>query len=321
MSGQRIPGRVEMPPPGQHEPQGQAQQREPGRVEEPTTAMPEQEAVVQPSGGQTLIKKPSLWRKATLMLLLSLFAWMLSSSFLRLLQLWHSHRWLALMLAVIGGLTLFYILRLLLSEWRASKRLDALVQRQSRFRQALQQDDMQLFNRQFAALRSQLEPVYPQQLADYRQDMQQRDTVAARMQLAENTWLRQLDERAGQLIRQEATMVGAAVAVVPHPLLDAVVVLWRSQRLIRQLGQLYGLQPTGLSSWKLLKMALLNTLVVGALDTASELLAEQAGYGVVETAVGKGTVQGVVMGQRMRRLGRQAQMLCRPWPKPDARQS
>lgn len=311
MSSPRQPGKVEMPT---QQPISEQEDiaRQPGRIQEAVAELADEQLPIKPQL-TAHTEQPSLWGKTLGFFLLSGFVWLLASILLSLLQLWDEQRWLAILLAAVSSLALLYFFRLLLSEWRASKRLDEVAQRQLLFASAKQGDDIELFNRQFAAVRQQLNKQYPQQLADYQQDMQQRDSVAAKMQLAENTWLAELDKQAQALIRQEAMTVGGAVALVPHPVLDAVVVLWRSQRMIRKLGQLYGLQPTGLSSWKLFKAAMLNTLLVGALDTASELLAEQTGYGVVETAVGKGAVQGVVMGQRMRRLGRQAQQLCRPW--------
>lgn len=310
MSNERIPGRVEVDT-------SDAQQeirpaREPGRVEDAVVAMAEEEDTVQaqPAPEQ---KGSSLWLKTLWLVLLTLAGWALVNSTLALLQLWQDYRWLALGLGALSLLSVLYLLRLLYSEWRASKRLDAVAQRQQVFEQARTGNDIAAFSRALDAGLRELQPLYPAQMDSYRDALPERDTVAARMQLAENTWLAELDRQAQALIKQEALTVGAAVALVPHPVLDGVIVLWRSQRLVRKLGQLYGLQPTGLSSWKLLKAALLNTLIVGALDTASELVAEQAGYGLVETTVGKGTVQGVVMNQRMRRLGRQAQQLCRPW--------
>lgn len=312
MTQDRIPGRVELE---QQSAAPEEKIREPGRVEQAVETMAEPQSAAAQLAVQP---KPSLWGRALVWLALSVLVWLLVSAALGLVQLWHAHWWLALGLAGLLLVTVVQLALVVLSEWRASKRLDLVAQRQQLFEQARQQDDLTLFSRQLASLREQLQPQYPQQLNDYQQELGSRDTVAARMQLAENTWLAELDRQAEALIKREALTVGTAVALVPHPLLDALVVLWRSQRMIRQLGQLYGLQPTGLSSWKLLKTAVLNSLLAGAVETASELLAEQAGYGMVETAVGKGAVQGVVMGQRMRRLGRQAQLLCRPWPKPVA---
>ena len=312
MNKQRVPGRVDINEP-QPPPQPQETRRRPGRVEEAVVAVAEENPATGPL--TTAGTGSSLWRTTLWLVLLGISCWILLKTAFAIVQLWQDYWWLASGLAVLAAVTLLCLLRLIFVEWRARKRLDEVQIRQQQFARARQTEDMQLYNNQLAAIGRQLDELYPQQMADFKQAQQQRETVAARMQLAENSWLAQLDQQAEKLIKQEAIGVGAAVALVPHPVLDALVVLWRSQRLVRQLGQLYGWQPTGLSSWALLKTALFNTMLVGALDTASELFAEQAGYSMMETAVGKGAVQGVVIGQRMRRLGMQAQQLCRPWQK------
>lgn len=309
MTDERIPGRIEMP--AVEAVVEEVAPREPGRIQEPVVAIAEDDSSSTENPRDTGM---SLWLKVLWMLLITSGAWLLVEAGLALQQLWNEHWWLATGLAVLTALTLVFVLRLVFVEWRASRRLDEVKVRQEQFLQARAEDDSARFSRALDKMLAELEPQYPEQLRRYREALPERESVAARMQLAENTWLAELDKRAEALIKQEALAVGAAVAIIPHPVLDGAIVLWRSQRLIRSIGALYGLQPTGLSSWKLLKMALLNTLVVGAVDTASEIVAEQAGYSVVETAVGKGAVQGMVMNQRMRRLGKQAQALCRPWP-------
>lgn len=308
---ERTPGRVEMADQAPETPE--AVEREPGKVDAATVAMADEQADKPRTEQRTL--GSSMWARAGKLVLITLGVWLLVKTGLSLWQLWQHYWWLALGLGALSAVALLYVLRAVYSEIQASKRLDVLAERQQLIAQALAQEDMLQFNQGIKPMLTELRQQYPTQLQQYQAALVDRETVASRMQLAENTWLAELDQRATQLINQEALTVGAGVALIPHPMFDAVLSLWRSLRLIRRLGEIYGLRPTGLSSWKLLKMTLINTLIAGSMETATELAAEQLGYGVVESAVGKGAVQGAVMAQRMRRLGRQAQQLCRPWQK------
>lgn len=313
MTTERIPGRVEVQVDEPTQPQTSA--RQPGRIEEATVALAEQA----PSTVERPSKKSatSVWARAGWMLLFTAAVWLLVSTGLSLWQLWQDFWWLALGLGGLSTAVLVFLVRAVHVEWQASKRLDAVAARQQQIGAALEHEDLLAFNQCLKPLLSELQQQYPERVQAYRDALVDRETVASRIQLAENTWLAELDKEAARLIKQEALTVGGGVALLPHPFFDALLVLWRSQRLIRRLGEVYGLRPTGLSSWKLLKMTLINTLIASSMETATELAAEQLGYGVAESAVGKGAVQGAVMAQRMRRLGRQAQRLCRPWRKAD----
>lgn len=311
MSTERIPGRVDVPTDASAAPE--TTEREPGKIDAVTVAIAEEATHVPQSKSKS---SPSVWARAGWLLLITVAVWLLVKTGLSLWQLWQDFWWLALGLGGLSVAALLYLLRAVYGEVQASKRLDAVAERQQQIAQALKQEDMLLFNQGLKPVLAELQQYYPEQVQSYQSALAERETVASRMQLAENTWLIELDKQATRLINQEALTVGGGVALIPHPMFDAMLALWRSQRLIRRLGEVYGLRPTGLSSWKLLKMTLINTLIAGSIETATELAAEQLGYGVVESAVGKGAVQGAVMAQRMRRLGRQAQQLCRPWQKP-----
>lgn len=311
MSTERIPGRVDVPTDASAAPE--TTEREPGKIDAVTVAIAEEATRVPQSKSKS---SPSVWARAGWLLLITVVVWLLVKTGLSLWQLWQDFWWLALGLGGLSVAALLYLLRAVYGEVQASKRLDAVAERQQQIAQALKQEDMLLFNQGLKPVLAELQQYYPEQVQSYQSALAERETVASRMQLAENTWLIELDKQATRLINQEALTVGGGVALIPHPMFDAMLALWRSQRLIRRLGEVYGLRPTGLSSWKLLKMTLINTLIAGSIETATELAAEQLGYGVVESAVGKGAVQGAVMAQRMRRLGRQAQQLCRPWQKP-----
>ena len=105
------------------------------------------------------------------------------------------------------------------------------------------------------------------------------------------------------------------VAIVPHPALDAAVALWRATALIRKIGKIYGLEPTGLSSLRLLKHSIATAIIAAGTDVAVDLAAEQVGLEMadqVSSNLGKGAAGGVVTAWRLYRLGNYAQKLCRP---------
>ncbi len=285
--------------------------RQPGKVE--AEAVPMVEPIREQPTATVEQLEQGFWWRSFIYFMLALAASALAYTGLSLWRLWQEHWLLASGLTLLFLLAFFYLLRAAWSEYQASRRLDELEQRRQLLVSAKANDDQQQFMQAIAPLLEQLKQRNPEAYSQYRELLPSRESVAAKLQLAENTWLGQQDKQVDSLIQQETMVVAAAVAIIPHPVFDGLLVLWRSQRLIRRIASIYGLQPTGFSSWRMLRLVLFNTLVAASVETASELMAEQLGYGVVESATGKGVVQGAVMMQRMRRLGQQARLVCRPW--------
>ena len=61
---------------------------------------------------------------------------------------------------------------------------------------------------------------------------------------------------------------------VPHPALDAAVALWRAATLVRNIGDIYGLEPTGLSSLRLLRHTITTAIIAVGADMATDAVVE-----------------------------------------------
>jgi uncharacterized membrane protein YcjF (UPF0283 family) len=121
----------------------------------------------------------------------------------------------------------------------------------------------------------------------------------------------QLDKEVDAQIRHAVMVGGAAVAVIPHPALDALFILWRGQNLVRKIGIIYGLEPTGLSSWRLLKHVIVSAFIAATVEEFGEIALEQITQEVFAKAL-KPVAEGSITALRLYRLGRLAKRACRP---------
>jgi len=112
-------------------------------------------------------------------------------------------------------------------------------------------------------------------------------------------------------IRSTALSGGVLIAIIPHPAFDAVAVLWRATALIRNIGEIYGLKPTGLSSIRLLKHSISTAIIAAGTEVAAGLILEQMGTDVASKMFSSVT-GGAVTVARLYRLGNLTQNLCRP---------
>jgi uncharacterized membrane protein YcjF (UPF0283 family) len=85
-----------------------------------------------------------------------------------------------------------------------------------------------------------------------------------------------LAAEAAKLGRAAAVQVLAVTAAVPAPALDGLVVALRGVRLVRQVAELYGLQPGTLGTITLLRRTLLSAVYVGGTNVAVDTLVKAA---------------------------------------------
>lgn len=125
---------------------------------------------------------------------------------------------------------------------------------------------------------------------------------------------RTLREAAEALGRTAAVQVVAAVAAVPSPSLDTLLVGWRGVRLVRQVAAVYGVRPGVLGTLALLRRTALSAGMVGAVEMAGNTLA----HGLLTSpllakVVGEAAGAGVAA-RRMVVLARAAAVACDPVP-------
>jgi len=133
------------------------------------------------------------------------------------------------------------------------------------------------------------------------------------MQLFERIVLRPLDERAYAAVRRAArdTAIGASVSPVAG--LDALIVLWRSLRMVREVAEVYGLRPTRLSVLALIRRMFLTATFAVTADVVGDVLGAHLGGRLAGLVSGK-LAEGVFAGVRTARLGLLAIEQCRPLP-------
>lgn len=125
--------------------------------------------------------------------------------------------------------------------------------------------------------------------------------------------LADIDRRAYRLVLTAARDTAAATALTPSATIDALVVLWRNLRLVRQIATLFGGRPGLIGSARLLRRMLAGIAVAGAAETGHHVLVQALGGGLaasLSTRVGQGLVNGLLTA----RVGLAAMHLCRPQP-------
>jgi len=223
---------------------------------------------------------------------------------------------LSLFSLLLAGLVIIAIIR----ERRACARITRLATRRHQAQKALQADDLSALK---AALQPTLETLAqkdPGLIKDFQAATQSETRAAGYARCFENLVLNTLDEQANAKINQATLTIGTLVAAVPHPALDALVVIWRALILIRDLGRIYGLAPTGLSALRLFRYALGSAVLAAGTHAAGEVVLDEFGRGVLNSA-GKKVSESAVSAARMRRLGKMTQNLIRPLEKTPEHQA
>ncbi len=133
------------------------------------------------------------------------------------------------------------------------------------------------------------------------------------MQLFERIVLRPLDEAAYAAVRRAARDTAIGASVSPIAGLDALIVLWRSLRMVREVGEVYGLRPTRLSVLALIRRMFLTATFAVTADVVGDVLGAHLGGRLAGLVSGK-LAEGVFAGVRTARLGLLAIEQCRPLP-------
>lgn len=290
--------------------------RQPGPVDEPADPMVAEAPDLEPEPpAQAPTRGP--WTAAlswTLGLMGAVLAWQWGDT---LLRLWPDKPWLALPLSVLSAVVVFTVARALFGEYRAARRIDRLPERQQRVAQALACDDLAGLHAALGPMLDGIKASRPALFAELEAAAQPQASAQDYLRLLEHLVLQPLDEEVRAIIHREASVAAGAVAVVPHPALDALVVLWRAALLIRRIGECYGLAPTALSSLRLLKHALGSALLAAGVELAGQLVIGEVGSRAAGATGAKRVAAGGLTYVRLRGLGKLTQRLCRPIPPPE----
>ena len=126
--------------------------------------------------------------------------------------------------------------------------------------------------------------------------------------------LPKLDDKAKTTIEKEARAVGAATALSPYGLIDAVVVLWRNGKLVLRVAEIYGARPGWWESLRLMRNVFGNVLFAGLSQEMQTALVGKLGAGWLTKLAGHAAgaaTQGLATAAFTIRVGLSAQNSCR----------
>lgn len=125
--------------------------------------------------------------------------------------------------------------------------------------------------------------------------------------------LRPLDAEAYRIVSRAARDTGIGVALSPAGLLDAILVIWRTSRMIRDVAVVYGFRPTVIGQLALTRRVLETAAMAGAVEYFGDVLAAHLGAGLAGR-LSRSVGQGAFTALRTARLGVIAIEACRPLP-------
>lgn len=131
----------------------------------------------------------------------------------------------------------------------------------------------------------------------------------------EERFLAPLRSQAAARVQDAALQAGVMVAFSPWIILDMVLVLWRTLRLLDEVGRIHGVRGSMLGRWVVLKRVLGALVLAGGTEWLLDLWAERTSNRLLSTVSG-GAAQGVGCGLYVARLGHVAIEVCRPIPAP-----
>ncbi|HXV26340.1 MAG TPA: TIGR01620 family protein [Alphaproteobacteria bacterium] len=122
-----------------------------------------------------------------------------------------------------------------------------------------------------------------------------------------------LDAEAYAAVRRAAQWTAIGVSASPIAGLDALIALWRSLRMIRQIAEAYGLRPGPIATMSLARKVLTGVAGISAVDVMGDMWAQHLGHRVAGLISAK-LAEGVYAAVRVARLGLLAMGTCRPVP-------
>jgi putative membrane protein len=256
-------------------------------------------------------RRSTVWTSVFWLLIASTAFWGIGTATLTLVELWHQQILLAAPLALAGLILLVLLAHALYVEWQAVRMVDSLDLRREMVESAIRSGDLKSLRATLEPTLANLQSRYPNLIAEFSATACSRTQCPDYLELFENLVLSRLDKEAQALINRSSVTIGVAVAVSPHPALDALVVMWRAMAMTRKLAAIYGLSPTGYSSWRLMRHTLGSAMLAAGMETLTTLAIDQTERGIAER-IGKYLSEGAVIIVRIRRLGRLTQKICRP---------
>lgn len=150
-------------------------------------------------------------------------------------------------------------------------------------------------------------------LAEYERHQHQHRSDADEVRQLSASLGNALDRQAQRLIASYVRKLAVWTALNPLALLDSLIVLWLTLKMVRDIAAIYGGRPGITGSWKLLREIALLVAATGATDLLADSATDTIGVGIAGMLSTR-LAQGIVTGLFVARIGLYALKLCRPIP-------
>ena len=216
---------------------------------------------------------------------------------------------------VLGAVTLFAALALILNEVAAILRQSAIARLHAELALARANDDRdaaRVLTRRLCALyerRAETARGRGEVAEAAAQIIDGRDLI----DIAERALLRPLDQKAQAEIALAAKRVSMVTAISPRALLDMLFVVAQIIRLIRRIAEIYGGRPGLFGFFKLARSVAAHVAITGGMAVGDSLLQQIVGHGIaskLSARLGEGVLNGLLTA----RVGLSALAVCRPAP-------
>jgi putative membrane protein len=271
-------------------------------IDEPVDTVEDETADMNADAAKTIAvstqrKGSTKLRKLARVTLIAVLIGVLTETVLGIYSAFQASFWLGSLWLVISVMLCLTLFGFFIREWWLLRKLKQRWQMQTHF-------DEQSHIR--ALQRPDLEQQWQQQRQSHWTDTE----VTTRF---EHDILAKVDQTAVRRIRKWSLEAAALVAISPSSLADMLLLLWRNQRMISELSQLYGVKLGYWSRIKLWRQILTNLAYAGV----SELIVDMGSQWLSTELVARlsaRAAQGVGAGLLTARLGLQTIRLVRPLP-------
>lgn len=128
----------------------------------------------------------------------------------------------------------------------------------------------------------------------------------------EQVFLVPLDKEALRRVSKHSLQTGVVVAASPWAAVDMLLALWRSMKMIDEVGQIYGMRPSLANRYKLLKSVIRYLAFIGVTELAIDEMLQEFGTTSLAGITGARVSQGIGAGVYTARIGLAAVTACRP---------
>lgn len=254
------------------------------------------------------------WPGLFLVFIIFIACWLLYATSISLIDVWGTNIWFAIPLTAITGFFIITLVIIVCREWRAFKSVDQIQENQHQLKKYINDNSIIGVHETLKPVLENIKLNYPEEYRQFEEARHDRQTVNEYLSLFENIVLVRLDKDVNDSINRASLSVAGLVAISPHPALDAAMVVYRANLLLRNISNIYGLKLTGFSSLYLFKHTIISAITSAGIEELGSIVLDRIGAGLTGNAA-KVVSEGIVSASRMYRLGTLTKKITRPIPK------